>query len=108
MSISEYLTEENSCFVILTNYLNECIGRHSKFPNEHSFPGLREGRGRWRSFKPECLLIFFSCEEGCSFKGDVYLSWGALSDNYGKSLNYLKPYNYLLKMHFKGMFFVQG
>ena len=53
------------------------------------------------------LINFFSCEEGCSFKGDVYLSWGALSDNYGKALNYLKPYNYLLKMHFKGMFFVQ-
>ena len=69
MSISEYLTEENSCFVILTNYLNECIGRHSKFPNEHSFPGLRGGGGRWRSFKPECLLIFLAVKRGAHSKG---------------------------------------
>ena len=36
----EYLTEENSCFVILTNYLNERLCKHCKFPNELPFPGL--------------------------------------------------------------------
>ena len=74
MSISEYLTEENSCFVILTNYLNECIGRHSKFPNEHSFPGLRgwvgvRGGGGWGSFKPERLLVFLAVKRGAHSKG---------------------------------------
>ena len=28
-----YLTEENSCFVILRNYLNERLCRHCKFPH---------------------------------------------------------------------------
>ena len=36
----EYLTEENSCFIILTKILNECLCRHCKFPNEHHFLGL--------------------------------------------------------------------
>ena len=47
----EYLTEENSFFVIPTNYLNERLCRHCKFPNEHPFPGLRGA-----------LVKFFSCE----------------------------------------------
>ena len=42
----EYLTEENYCFVILTNYLNERLCRHCKFPKEHPSPGLSG-----RSFK---------------------------------------------------------
>ena len=37
----ENMTEENSCFVILTNYLNERLCRHCKFPNERPFPGLK-------------------------------------------------------------------
>ena len=37
----ECLAEENSCFVIPTNYLNECLCRHCTFPNEYPFPGLR-------------------------------------------------------------------
>ena len=35
-----YLTKENSCFVILTNYMNERLCRHCKFPNGCPFPGL--------------------------------------------------------------------
>ena len=34
----DYLTEENFCFVILTNYLNERLCRHCKFSNEQPFP----------------------------------------------------------------------
>ena len=68
----EYLTEKNSSFVILTNYLNERFCRHCKFPNERPLPGLR-----W------ALIKFFSYEEGRSFEGGVHLGRGAVSDNYG-------------------------
>ena len=46
------ISRENSCSVILTNYVNEHLCRHCKFPNECPFPGLRG-----------VLIKFFSCEE---------------------------------------------
>ena len=87
----EYLTEENSCFVILTNYLNEHICRHLKFPSERPFPSLKE-----ELIQTRALIKFFSCEEGRSLnfsavkrgahsKEGVHLVWGALSDNYSMS-----------------------
>ena len=59
-----HLTEEKSCFVILTNYLNERLRRHCK---------------------GGALIKYFSCEEGHLFERGVHSDWGALSDNYGKS-----------------------
>ena len=67
----EYLTEENSCFVIFTSYLNKHLCRHCKFPNECPFLSLRE-----------VLIKFFGCEEGPSFEGGIHLGQGAVSDNY--------------------------
>ena len=46
----EYLTGEN--FVIHTNYLNQRLCRHCKFPNERSFPGSRgDGVGHKTNIK---------------------------------------------------------
>ena len=73
------MTEENSCFFILTNYLNEALCRHCKFLNERPFPGLR--RGEERSFKRGRSLNF------SAVKRDVYLGRGTLSDDYGKRYN---------------------
>ena len=67
----EYLTEENSSSFILASNVDERLYKHCKCPNEQPFPCLRGA------------LIILSYEEGRSFKGDVHLGWGALSDNYG-------------------------
>ena len=67
----EYLTEENSCFVILTNYMNKRLCRHCRFGNERPFPDLRG-----------VLIKFFSCEKGRSLERGAHLDRGALSDNY--------------------------
>ena len=61
----EYLTEENSCFVIRTDYLNEGLCRHCNFPNECPFPGLSGS-----------VIKFLAVKRG------IYLGRGALSDNY--------------------------
>ena len=63
----QYMTEENSCFVILTNYLNERVCRHFKFPNERPFSGLREGGREGDSFKPGRLLNFSAVKRGAHF-----------------------------------------
>ena len=76
----EYLTEENSCFVILSTYLNERLCRHCKFPDECPFPGLGG-----RSLKPGCSFNFSAVKRSAHLKG-VHLGRGALSDNYGKWL----------------------
>ena len=60
----EYLTEGNSCFVILTNYLNERFCRHCKFPNERLFPDLRGD-----SFKPGRSLHFSAVKRDAHSKG---------------------------------------
>ena len=70
----EYLTAEISCFVILTNYLNDGLWRQCKFRNECLFPGLR---GEGHSFKPGSSLNFSFVKRG------AHLGRGALSDNYG-------------------------
>ena len=73
----EYLTEENSCFVILTNYMNKRLCRHCKCGNERPFPELRGVL-----IEAGALIKFFSCEKGRSLEGGVHLDRGALSDNY--------------------------
>ena len=74
----KYLTEENYCLVILTDYLNKRLWRHCKFPNERPFPGLRG-----TLIYAGALIKLFSCEEGRSFEGGVHLGRNALSDNCG-------------------------
>ena len=68
MKNKEYLTEENSCLVILTYYLNERLCRHCKFPNERPFPGLRKG---WRGVGGGVgrSLSFSAVERGAHSKG---------------------------------------
>ena len=63
----EYLTEENSCFVVLTKYLNERLNRHCRFPNERPFPGLR-GAFIWAG----TLIKYFSCEGGFVWVGALF------------------------------------
>ena len=60
----EYLTEEDSCFVILTKYMNERFCRHCKFPNELPFPNLRGP-----SFKLGRSLKFSAVNRGAHSKG---------------------------------------
>ena len=59
----EYLIKENSYFFILTNYLNECLCRHCKSPNECPFPGLR-GRS----------LNFSAVKKGFQLGRDAFLN----------------------------------
>ena len=86
MKNKEYLTEENSCLVILTYYLNERLCRHCKFPNERPFPGLRKG---WRGVGGGVgrSLSFSAVEKGAHSKGD-HLGRDNLSDNYGMSIGF--------------------
>ena len=99
MKNKEYLTEENSCFVILTNHLNERLCRHYKFPNVRPFPGLRGPLILAGAF-----IKFFSCEEGRSFEGGVHLGRDPLSDNYGLLIQAATPQltlNVILNIHLK-------
>ena len=66
----EYLTGENSCFVILTSYLNEPRSRHCKFPNERLFSSLSRG-GEGGSFKPERSLNFSAVMRGADSNGSL-------------------------------------
>ena len=67
-----YLTEENSCFVMFTNYLNEHLCRLCKFPNERTFPSLSG-----RSFKPGRSLSFSAVKRSTHSKG-AFIQAGAL------------------------------
>ena len=68
----EYLTEENSCFVILTNYLNKHFSWYCKFLNKSLFPGLRG-----HSLKPGRLLNFCPGKRRAQSKG-IFIQAGAL------------------------------
>ena len=68
------LTADNSCFVILANYLNERLCRNCKFPNECPFLGLRGGGC---SFKPGHSLNFSAVKKGAHSKG-AFIQAGVL------------------------------
>ena len=81
----EYLTEENSCFVIFTNWVTLQALQISKWAPCSLFEGSTD--------LSQALIKFFSCKQGRSFEGGVHLGQAAPSDNYGNQINLMKMVN---------------